>query len=94
MMVESGPVATHSLQEMLMLSDLDIGAIRQANPDVVIRDVNEDDLKKWALSPQIFHDVVPWRGVQVTAWEIEAGLQGFLNSLDHTGRIGKKWGLR
>lgn len=93
MVVETPPTAGQLQQDMFMMTQQEAQLLRLKNPDLIVREPEEVDLKKWSLSPEIFNDDVPWRGVRVTAFEVEQGLIGVLSQFRHTELMKKKWRL-
>lgn len=74
MVMETPPHAQPPMQEMMLMPRNQIELARKNNPEIVIREADDEDLKNWTLSPQIFHDEVPWQGIRVTDWELNGGL--------------------
>lgn len=92
MVVESLPSSAMPVSQMSLLTAKEAQEIRELNPDLTVRPATDNDLKMWALAPEIFHDDVPWRGVRVSVYELSGQLLTTTNMLNF-GRQKQKWGL-
>lgn len=93
MVVESLPTSAMPVSQMSLLTAKEAQEIRNNNPDLIVRPADDNDLKMWALAPEIFHDDVPWRGVRVTVYELSGQLLTTTNILNF-GRQKQRWGLQ